>query len=109
MEWSNTMENETYELGRYKKKVADQMKVEQKLREQITMQNMLIENAMLYIIHLGLQAAQELPCLYEVDYRELREQAAKYQIKYETIDQRGIRLYLAEKDMEQETNTETEK
>ena len=97
-------ENLKHELGRYKKKVVDQMKQEQKLKETIAMQNQIINSSMLYIVHLAAKH-NKMPLELEVDYTDLRKEAEKYELSYQPIENRGMKLFIREK----ETNTETEK
>lgn len=97
------MKRTAYELGRYKKKVADQMKVEEKLRAHIELQNIKLNSAMQYMVYLATQTDKRE---YEVNYKELRDHAEKYQVSYEAIGSEGMKLSITEK---AGPNTETEK
>lgn len=97
------MDQNLYELGRYKKKVADCMKQEQQLKSQLAFKDMLLESAMLYIVHFAAKG-QTLPVEYECNYAELREQMKNYQVEFTPIEDKGMKLCIKEAD--QSTATE---
>lgn len=100
--WKQENESDGYELGRYKRKVAQMLEQEKELKEQIALKDIMLENALLYMMYLATLNA-EIPCEYVIDYKELRKLSNKYRVEYTPISDRGMKLCIKGR------NTETEK
>lgn len=103
--WKEASASDGYELGRYKRKVFQMMEQEKKLKEQMAIKDIMLENALLYMMYLATMNA-EIPCEYEIDYKQLKALANKYQVQYEPVGEKGMKLYITEK---LDQNTEIKK